>query len=86
MAAIPIPPKSTLEEHIQTQADFLETELEPRLKEARQGQRTVLFVDAAHFVHASFLGILWCAARLFGKRPVKTLIDGEFIVVSSPLL
>ena len=65
VAAIPIPPKSTLEEHIQTQADFLETELEPRLKEARQGQRTVLFVDAAHFVHASFLGILWCAARLF---------------------
>ena len=63
VAAIPIPPKSTLEEHVQTQADFLETELEPRLKEARQGRRTVLFVDAAHFVHASFLGILWCATR-----------------------
>ena len=44
---------------------FLKTELEPRLAEARLGQRTVLFVDAAHFVLASFLGWVWCAARLF---------------------
>jgi transposase len=64
VAAIPIPPKSTLEEHVKTQAEFLEKKLEPKLEEARQGQRAVLFVDAAHFVHASFLGILWCVARL----------------------
>jgi len=64
VAAIPIPPKSTLEDHVKTQADFLENELEPKLEEARQGRRTLLFVDAAHFVHASFLGILWCVARL----------------------
>lgn len=65
VAAIPIPPKSTLPEHIKTQAEFLENKLEPRLVEARQGQRRVFFVDAAHFVHASFLGILWCVARLW---------------------
>ena len=65
VAAIPIPPKSTLPEHIKTQAEFLENKLEPRLVEARQGRRQVLFVDAAHFVHASFLGILWCVARLW---------------------
>jgi transposase len=65
VAAIPIPPKSTLEEHVKTQAEFLEKKLEPRLEEARQGRRQVLFVDAAHFVHASFLGILWCVARLY---------------------
>jgi transposase len=64
VVAIPIPPKSTLEEHVKTQAEFRETKLEPRLEEARQGLRQVLFVDAAHFVHASFLGILWCVARL----------------------
>jgi transposase len=64
VAAIPIPPKSTLDEHVKTQAEFRETKLEPRLEEARQGLRQVLFVDAAHFVHASFLGILWCVARL----------------------
>jgi len=64
VAAIPIPPKSTLPEHVKTQKVFLENKLEPRLKEARQGLRQVLFVDAAHFVHASFLGILWCVARL----------------------
>jgi transposase len=64
VAAIPIPPKSTLEGHVKAQAEFLEKKLGPRLEEARQGSRTVLFVDAAHFVHASFLGILWCLARL----------------------
>jgi transposase len=64
VAAIPIPPKSTLEEHVKTQKVFLENQLEPRLEEARQGLRQVLFGDAAHFVHASFLGVLWCVARL----------------------
>jgi transposase len=39
--------------------------LEPRLEQARRGQRQVYFVDAAHFVFAPFLGFLWCAARLF---------------------
>jgi transposase len=64
VAAIPIPPKSTLEEHVQTQAEFRENQLEPRLEEARQGLRQVLFVDAAHFVHASFVGVIWCVARM----------------------
>jgi transposase len=64
VAAIPIPPKSTLQEHIKTQAEFRENQLEPRLLQARQGLRQVLFVDAAHFVHASFLGVIWCLARM----------------------
>jgi transposase len=64
VAAVPIPPKSTLEEHVKSQAEFLEKKLEPRLEQARQGGRAVFFVDAAHFVHASFLGVLWCVARL----------------------
>jgi transposase len=29
----------------------------------------VVFVDAAHFVFAPFLGILWCVQRLFVKAP-----------------
>jgi transposase len=64
VAAVPIPPKSTLEEHVKKQAEFRENQLEPRLEEARQGLRQVLFVDAAHFVHAPFLGVLWCLARM----------------------
>ena len=32
-------------------------ELEPRLAQARAGQRAVFFVDAAHFVLAPFLGV-----------------------------
>jgi transposase len=64
VAAIPIPPKSTLAEHVKEQAEFKGNKLEPRLEQARQGLRQVLFVDAAHFVHAPFLGVLWCLARL----------------------
>lgn len=64
VAVIPVPPKSTLAEHVATQAAFLATQLEPRLAEARQGHRHVFFIDAAHFVHSTLLGILWCVARL----------------------
>ncbi len=39
------------------------------LKEANEGDRTVFFVDAAHFVLSPFLGYLWCFARLFLKAP-----------------
>jgi len=65
VAAVPVPPKSTLPEHVKTQAAFRQSKLEPRLEEARRGLRQVLFVDAAHFVFAPFLGVLWCVARLF---------------------
>jgi transposase len=41
--------------------------LEPRLAEAQARQRTVLFVDAAHFVLSTFLGCLWSKTRLFVK-------------------
>src|SRR5512142_1693052 len=63
--AIPVPPSKTVEEHAREQAVFLQDKREPRLEEARRGQRQVYFVDAAHFVFAPFLGCLWCAARLF---------------------
>jgi transposase len=43
--------------------------LEPRLAEAQAGRRAVFFVDAAHFVFAPFLGVLWCVQRLFVKPP-----------------
>src|SRR5262245_38875766 len=38
VAAIPVPPKKTLEEHAQEQGRFLEKELEPALQEARAGR------------------------------------------------
>lgn len=49
--------------------DVQKKSLEPRLAEAQAGQRAVFFVDAAHFVFAPFLGILWCVQRLFVKAP-----------------
>src|SRR3954468_2074060 len=63
--AIPVPPRETVQEHARKQSVFLQEQLEPRLEQARRGQRQVYFVDAAHFVFAPFLGFLWCAARLF---------------------
>jgi transposase len=65
VAAIPVPPKKTIEEHAQEQSRFLQQELEPALAQARAGRRAVYFVDAAHFVWAPFLGWLWCLSRLF---------------------
>ena len=62
-SAIPVPPTSTPEAHAQKQAAFLEDQLQPRLQEARAGRRQVRFVDASHFVFATFLGYLWCKAR-----------------------
>ena len=47
----------------QAQQEFHDNQLQPRLDEARQGKRTVLFVDAAHFVMGAFLGMVWCFAR-----------------------
>jgi transposase len=51
------------------QAAFLEDELGPKLEEAKGGERNVLFVDAAHFVHQPYLGYLWCLVRLFVPGP-----------------
>ena len=51
------------------QKEFLEKELQPRLDEAKSGQRRVFFVDAAHFVLAPFLGYLWSFTRLFLPAP-----------------
>jgi transposase len=51
------------------QERFIKEELEPRLEEAESCQRVVFFVDAAHFVLAPFLGILWSFTRLFIKAP-----------------
>lgn len=51
------------------QAEFLEQQLQPRLEEARQGRRHVLFVDATHFVLQPFLGFVWCLARVFIQAP-----------------
>jgi transposase len=51
------------------QARYLVDELEPRLAQARAGQRAVFFVDAAHFVVAPFLGFLWSLTRIFLRAP-----------------
>jgi hypothetical protein len=65
VAAVPLPPKATAEEHARVQRQFLDAELEPVLAEARAGRRDVYFVDASHFVFVALLGWLWCAVRWF---------------------
>src|SRR2546422_11725104 len=54
---------------VNAQEDFKTGSLEPRLEEAKAGQRLVFFVEAAHFVFAPFLGVAWCFERLFAKAP-----------------
>ena len=39
------------------------------MRQAERGERTVLFVDAAHFVFGPFLGYLWCLVRLLVPGP-----------------
>jgi hypothetical protein len=51
------------------QAAYLETVLEPRLAQAQAGEGAVFFVDAAHFVLAPFLGLLWTMTRVFLPAP-----------------
>ena len=54
-----------MDEHIATQAKFLETELKPKLDSALTGDGHVFFVDAAHFVLGTFLCCLWSFTRIF---------------------
>jgi len=59
------------------------------LAQAQAGERAVFFVDAAHFVLASFLGWVWCARRLFvraasGRQRYNVL--GAFNAVSRELV
>ena len=51
------------------QKAFVEQEIQPRLQAAQAGKRVVLFVDAAHFVLAPFLGFLWSVVRVFIQAP-----------------
>lgn len=44
-------------------------QLAPRLAEAQAGQRLVFCMDAAHFVFAPFVGLVWCLERLFVPAP-----------------
>ncbi len=54
-----------MDEHIETQAEFLDKELKPKLDVAQAGNGHVLFVDAAHFVHGTYLCNMWSFTRLF---------------------
>ena len=55
-------------EHVQDQAEFLDTKLKPKLDAAEAGQGHVFFVDAAHFVFGTFLCCLWSFTRIFVAR------------------
>jgi transposase len=47
----------------------LKKELEPCLEQTRNGERTVFFVDSAHFVLGAYLGYLWCFVRVIVRAP-----------------
>lgn len=49
------------------QGRFLDEILMPLIQMAQAGDCHLFFVDAAHFVLAPFVGVLWCFARMFIK-------------------
>ena len=53
----------------EVQQKFKDEKLDPVLEEAKEGNRHVYFVDAAHFVLAPFLGFLWSFTRIFIQAP-----------------
>lgn len=55
--------------NLEAQQKFHDEQLQPKLKEAKEGKRDLFFVDAAHFVLGGFLGFLWCFKRLFVRTP-----------------
>jgi transposase len=85
----PRPPQKTLDEHVRAQAEFLDTQLKPRLEAAQAGTRHVFFVDAAHFVFGTFLCCLWSFVRLFvraasGRQRFNVL--GAFNAITQELI
>ncbi len=68
MATHPSDPRAAqknLAEHVQDQAEFLDTQLKPKLDAAQAGQGHVFFVNAARFVFGTFLCCLWSFIRIF---------------------
>ena len=53
----------------EAQERFLRESIEPRMEEARKGERVVFFMDAAHFVFGAFLACMWCRTRKFIPTP-----------------
>jgi transposase len=64
-----VPGKSCEPDKLQEQEKFEKDQLQPRLQQARHHKRTVLFMDAAHFIYGAFLGYLWCFCRIFITSP-----------------
>ena len=93
MGAIPLPPKSTADEHIRTQAQFLREKLGPTLAAAAAGARSVWFADAAHVVPGTFLCCVWSVVRMFvrgssGRRRFNVLgawdpVGGSLVMVTN---
>ena len=64
-----VPGKSADPDKIEAQEVFQVEQLEPRLAEAKMGERVVFFLDAAHFVYRAYLGFIWCFERIFIPSP-----------------
>ena len=67
----------------------MDQELNPKIEEAKQGKRQLLFVDASHFVMMAFLGYLWSLTRVFVKSPSgrqRYNVLGAFNAISHELV
>jgi transposase len=71
------------------QSEFLEKQLEPKIKEAENGKRALLFMDSAHFVWRLYLGVLWCMSRIFiqaASGRIRTNVLGAYDPIKNELI
>lgn len=72
--------ETSLKAKTEKQREFVSNILDPLLKEAEQGERKVLFMDACHIQLSCILGFLWC----FGKRYIKAFsFRGRISIIGS---
>jgi transposase len=80
-----IPAKADVEE----QKQFHDKELQPRIAEAKENKRAILFLDAAHMVWQVYLGVLWCFVRQFipaASGRVRVNVLGAYDPIKNELL
>ena len=52
--------ETSIEEKIKKQKDFVEEKLEPLIQKAKNGEITLLFMDACHMMLACVVSFIWC--------------------------
>ena len=68
--------EKNIEDKVRSQKTFVAEKLEPTLKSSKEGEHTVLFMDACHIQLACMLGFIWCFVKQYIRAlPLKGRIN-----------